>query len=279
MDSLQSLVAEKLYFARDALFSGTWLYPFRGILYFVSSPNPSLYRAMKPIVLKCLGVSAGITIFMFTTLYLPHVAFCAIFGPFAFLAAATMVVGESYALVLLVTRMFFLENVQDKIFDAILVQHGHENLVASSRQLRKDNYSGFKTVGKSLKKPLNRFGRDGMIRYILSLPLNSLPVVGTVLFLFYNGVKNGPRYHLRYFQLKEMDKRARESFVAKRKAEYAAFGVSALVLELIPIVGFISLFTSIAGAALWASDLEAPATQKAQAQQSTPEVQIETETE
>ncbi len=78
-----------------------------------------------------------------------------------------------------VTRMTY-------IVDAVLLQQGHEALVASNRTI-KSGRSGIKTIGKSLTKPLNRFSKDGLVRYIISLPLNSLPVVGTVVFLFYNG--------------------------------------------------------------------------------------------
>ncbi|EEB88255.1 hypothetical protein MPER_14010, partial [Moniliophthora perniciosa FA553] len=53
---------------------------------------------------------------MFVFTYLPQVAFCAIFsGPLAFLPAAVMVLGESYILISLVTKMFFLEAAKDKI--------------------------------------------------------------------------------------------------------------------------------------------------------------------
>ncbi|THV08065.1 hypothetical protein K435DRAFT_177979 [Dendrothele bispora CBS 962.96] len=272
MDTLQNYVSEYFGLARDGLLSGAWHYPVRGIYHFVR--YPSLHRVIAPILLRLVSVSAGITVAMFFFTYLPQVAFCALLGPFAFLAAATMVLGESYALILLVSKTFFLESAQDKLFDAVLIQQGHEELVAQSRQIKaRGTSSGFKIVGKSLTKPLNRFSKEGLIRYILSIPLNSIPVAGTIIFLFYNGIKSGPRYHARYFQLKHMDKKDRETSVNERRGAYAAsvavflplceslisssrFGAVALALELIPIVGLVFSFTSIVGAALWASDCE-----------------------
>lgn len=66
------------------------------------------------------------------------------------------------------------------------MQQGHEVLVSRGR-LVKSNRAGFKVLGKSLLKPFDRFSRDGVWRYILSLPLNSIPLVGTLFFLIYNG--------------------------------------------------------------------------------------------
>jgi len=43
-----------------------------------------------------------------------------------------------------------------------------------------------------------------MIRFLISLPLNAIPVVGPAIFFLYNGAKAGPSYHSRYFQLKAM---------------------------------------------------------------------------
>ena len=50
----------------------------------------------------------------------------------------------------------------------------------------KTNSSGMKILGKPLTMPA-QFTKDKLIRYLISLPLNSLPVIGTALFLVYNG--------------------------------------------------------------------------------------------
>lgn len=200
--------------------------------------------------------SAGITAGMFFFTYLPQVAFCAFFsGPLAFVAAAVMVLGESYAIILTVTKTFLLGNAQDRLFDAVLIQRGHEHLVENGREISV-NSSGIKKLGKAVTKPLDRFSKEGIMRYIVSLPLNSLPVVGTVLFLLYNGRKSGPASHARYFQLKKFGADARAAFVEKYRGAYTGFGASALALNLVPIVGLAFSFTTTVGAALWAADLE-----------------------
>ena len=122
------------------------------------------------------------------------------------------------------------------IVDAVLVQQGHATLVQCGRQI-KSNSAGFKVLGRSLMKPLNQFSVDGLVRYIISLPLNSFPAVGTVFFLFFNGekflwketkaqycsgIKTGPAFHARYFQLKNYDRSTREAMIKSRKGAYAA---------------------------------------------------------
>jgi len=255
--SVKSFLIEKLNetvtISRDAIVSRGWSYPILGIWYFVG--HPSLYRSVAPVIFKALLTSIGITAVLFIFTYLPQVAFCALFsGPFAFFTAALMVLGESYAVITFVSKVFFFGRVQDKIFDAVLLQQGNETLVSRGREVK--SRSGAKSLGKEITKPLNRFSKAGMLRYLISLPLNSLPVVGTAVFLLYNGVKSGPSFHARYFQMKGMDAKAREAFVAKRKGAYAAFGATALGLSLIPIAGLLFGITSTVGAALWASELE-----------------------
>ncbi|KAF8078177.1 hypothetical protein FPV67DRAFT_1402800 [Lyophyllum atratum] len=257
VETTKSVVTEKLVetatLSRDAVTSGAWSYPLLGIVYFVS--HPSLYRAVAPVIIKCIITALVITVALFVFTYLPQVAFCVLFsGPFAFIAAALMVLAESYAIIMLVSKAFFLGQAHDMIFDAVLLQQGHEQLVSRGREVK--STSGIKKLGKSISQPLNTLSKEGILRYIISLPLNSLPVVGTVLFFVYNGTQAGPSFHDRYFYLKGFDEPTRQSFVEKRRGAYTAFGATALALNVLPLVGLVFTFTSTVGAALWASELE-----------------------
>ncbi|KAF9257810.1 hypothetical protein L218DRAFT_975109 [Marasmius fiardii PR-910] len=276
METLNSFLADLSKTSQQALFSGAWIYPVHGVLYLAT--HPSIYHSVVPVVGKCLVVSLGITAGMFVFTYIPQLAFCAIFsGPLAFFPAAVMVLGESYVLSTVVTRTFFLGAIQDKIckfssafphffhrmtrfpfsliVDAVLLQKGNYMLVSRGRQVTSSS-SGMKTLGKSFMKPLDRFSKDGVLRYLLSIPLNSIPVVGTLLFLLLNGKKLGPAHHSRYFQLKGFSKETRAVFVEKNEGAYTAFGAASLALQLIPLVGTAFSITSTVGAALWANDLE-----------------------
>jgi len=52
------------------------------------------------------------------------------------------------------------------------------------------------------------------------LPLNFIPVVGTVAFIVLQGKRYGPQAHSRYFQLKGMSRMQREKHVEQRRGAY-----------------------------------------------------------
>ncbi|KAJ7168068.1 hypothetical protein C8R43DRAFT_1157545 [Mycena crocata] len=250
--AFEQQLLEILTVSRDAVLSGGWWYPFQGILYFVS--HASLYRSIFPVILKTLLTALGVTAALFMFTYLPQVAFCAVFsGPFAFATAALLVLGEAYAIIMFLSKAFFLGHAQDQLFNAVFRQQG-VNLVYVEQKGKSRSF--LQSIFKGLSKPLGRFSKEGLLRYIVSLPLNLVPMVGTVLFLLYNGAKAGPTFHARYFQAKGLSPTSRQAFVDKRKGAYTAFGAATLGLNLVPVVGPIFSLTSTVGAALWACEIE-----------------------
>lgn len=63
----------------------------------------------------------------------------------------------------------------------------------------------------------------GMIRSMVLLPLNFVPVVGTLLYVYVKGKKAGPGLHARYFQLRGLGGRDREEWVEKRRGGYTGY--------------------------------------------------------
>lgn len=106
------------------------------------------------------------------------------------------------------------------------------------------------TLPAVIKKPFAKFSPTAIIRYFLYLPLNFIPVVGTMLFIVMQGRANGPAAHARYFQLKKWSKTQRDEWVETHKAAYTSFGIPATLLELVPIAGVLFTFTNQVGAAL-----------------------------
>jgi len=256
-DVIQEEIGTAAKLGQQAIQSGGYIYPFRGIVYFAT--HPSLYKSVLPVITNLLIVSVVVLSAMFFLLYFPHVAVLAfISGPLAFIAAIPLILAESSVIILFVARVFFVSEVQDQLFDAVLLQQGHDQLVGKGRQVLKSKDKGVdvKRLGKSITKPLDKFSTEGLIRYLITLPLNAVPVVGTIVFLLYNGIKAGPGYLSRYFGLKQFTKEQRDSFVHNNHGTLTAFGATTLALQLIPIVGLGFLFTSSVGAALYASDLE-----------------------
>jgi len=115
-------------------------------------------------------------------------------------------------------------------------------------------------LGKLIKKPFAKFTPNSIIRYLLYLPLNFIPIVGTAIFIILQGKRAGPTAHQRYFQLKQWDSRQREAHIEQNRGGYTSFGVAAFLLEMVPFANLLFVFTNTVGAALWAADLEKGAT-------------------
>ncbi|KAB8356654.1 hypothetical protein FH972_024231 [Carpinus fangiana] len=192
--------------AEDGVKSGAWSYPFR--------------------------VGVGVTVAMFVFTYLPQVAVMAfVEGPLAPFSTILLVLSESSTLFNFLARGFVLGDSLVDVFDGTLVARDCEPLVAQGRTVKKSGDAMAK-LGKLVKKPFERFSPAALIRYFMYLPLNFIPVVGTVAFVLLQGRRYGPATHARYFQLKGYSDTQRKEWVDKRMGAYTGFGVPAVLLEM-----------------------------------------------
>ncbi|KAK3658508.1 hypothetical protein LTR56_001920 [Elasticomyces elasticus] len=242
--------------AEEGARSGAYLYPLKGIYYFAS--HKDLYKPLLSKLAPTLGLGAGITVFMFLFTYLPQLAVMFFTsGPLAAITAALLVLSESSTLTMVLSRALLIEDSLIDTFDGTLIGKGQTMLVEKDRQV-KSGAAGdaIGRLGKLMTKPFQKFTPTAIVRYFMYLPLNFIPVIGTVAFVALQGRKNGPSAHSRYFQLKGMNPSQKEKFVEERKGAYTSFGVAATLLEMIPIAGIFMAYTNTCGAALWAADLE-----------------------
>merc|ERR1712032_233188 len=239
---------------RDAVRSGAYLYPLKGIAYFFM--HRSLWPPLTAKLIPTVSLGLGVTAFMFAVTYVPQAAVLTLVnGPLAIVTTVLLVLSESSTIFSVLSKNFLIDDALIDTFDGTLLSRNLNSLVSTERQVKSGN-DPIGNLGKLMKKPFERFTPKAIIRYFLYLPLNMIPVVGTVLFVLLQGRKFGPTAHARYFQLKQMSKRDRDEFVGKRKAAYASFGVPAVLLELVPVLGIFFAFTNTVGAALWAADME-----------------------
>jgi len=199
-----------------------------------------------------------VTITMFFVAYIPQAALMTVIsGPWGPINAIALVLSESATITSFVLRAFLLEGALTDIFDATLVSQDQEPLVSKGRELKPGpNHEGVRKLGKALKKPVSGISYSQVVDYLLFLPLNLIPVVGTASFLIAQGRKAGPVFHTRYFQLKGYDASRREGEIQRQRGGYIGFGMSAMALNLLPLASIFFTFTSTVGAALWAADLE-----------------------
>jgi len=143
------------------------------------------------------------------------------------------------------------------LFDATMVEQGCATLVSRGRELKSaSNKTPFQRLGKLLMTPLHKLSPQSIGMYLVSLPLNLIPVVGTAAFILLQGRMAGPRYHARYFQLKMLSPQARDAFVKSHRGAYTGFGIADAILNLVPFASIPFTFTHAIGGALWAAELE-----------------------
>jgi hypothetical protein len=169
-----------------------------------------------------ITLSLGVTTLMFFVAYLPQAAIMAFTsGPIAAFSAALLTLSESSTLINLLSRTFLIEDALIDTFDGTLLSKDCTNLVSTERQIKAGGDS-IARLGKLMKKPFAKFTPNAIIRYVMYLPLNFIPVVGTVIFIFLQGKRNGPSAHARYFQLKKWTKRQQDAFVEQNRGGYTS---------------------------------------------------------
>ncbi|CAL1714143.1 unnamed protein product [Somion occarium] len=227
VQQLREEASEAARLSGQALASLAWLWPIRGIIYTVT--HPQVVLSVHKALLTSLITSTIIFLLLAFFTYIPQAAFLSIF--------TGLFIGPVLALLLIGAEG-----------QSGLVRDGKTKYASSGK---KEGIEG------ALVRPFQALSRDGFVKYLVTLPLNFVPVIGTVAFLFLNGYRGGPGWHARYFQLKGWDVNQRKRFIQKKRAEYTAFGMMTLLFTFIPLIGLVFSFTNTVGAALWAAEMEA----------------------
>ena len=223
-----------------------------------------------------LALGVGVTTAMFLLTYIPQMTLLAFTsGPLvAPVSAALLVINEASAITsfLASRNMFFglgqresssTSSVTLDTFDATLILKGHESLVSGGRELRPARggnilarLGGFVGMSKRTSFTSSNSTIDSFIRSLLYLPLNFIPIIGTIAFFALKGKRIGQNALNRYFELKGFSAREREEWLQRHEGEYVSFGVVASVLEMVPFASLGLMCTNTVGAALWASSVE-----------------------
>lgn len=91
-----------------------------------------------------------------------------------------------------------------------------------------------------------------LIIFIITLPLHLIPILGTIAFCYINGLFLAWGNQQPYFHAFGVPWQQQwNSWVSPHKSDYFAFGFSAQLLNLIPVVNFLFIFTNFVGAAIW----------------------------
>ncbi|KAG0020115.1 hypothetical protein BGZ80_004751 [Entomortierella chlamydospora] len=170
-----------------------------------------------------------------------------------------LTMGESSLLIAIIMGEVFKEKKTKGLFQTVLlkdkVQVGPLAKVTDNGAIKISTAEyGSRHHGR-MTGTTSHFGQR-MGLWLLTLPLNFIPVAGPIAFCYINGKARSQYVHRRYFDMKDMSVQEREEWIKARKSQYTTFGVIAQGLELIPFIGILFGFTNTIGAALWAADLE-----------------------
>ncbi|RYP41579.1 hypothetical protein DL767_000921 [Monosporascus sp. MG133] len=238
----------------EAARSGSYMYPFKGIVYFLT--HRALWKPFTSRIIPTLGLTIGVFGTMLFLTYVPQLAILVfVNGPLAVFTTILLILNESSTIVNLISRNFLLQDALVDTFDGTLVSRDATTIVSQGRHL-KSGGDPISRLGKMVKNPFSKFTPKALIRYIMYLPLNFIPVIGTVMFILIQGRARGESVHSRYFQLKEWSSAQQKDWLSRHTAPYMTFGTIATLLEMIPILSPFFAFTNTVGAALWAADIE-----------------------
>jgi len=242
--------------ATSAAKSGAYLYPIKGIFYYLS--HRSLWKPLLSKLAPTVILSLGVVSFVFIFTYLPQLAVLVfVNGPLAAFSTVLLCLSESSTIITFLSKNFLIQDALVDTFDGVMVARNLIAVLSEGRQLKSGNSNDpMSKLGKMLKSPFEKFTPKAFIRYVMYLPLNFIPVVGTVMFVLLQGKTRSNSVHTRYFQLKNWSGSQREAWLKENTAPYTAFGTVATLLELIPVASIFFSFTNTVGAALWAADIE-----------------------
>ncbi|KAG1472000.1 hypothetical protein G6F56_001798 [Rhizopus delemar] len=262
----------------------TFLYPFRGFLHLLHHPK----RYAGPIFVSVLKVVAASVITVIPLLrfgYGPQKSIIykvyreliepktsEAFSLSMATATAAILCSVEAATLTVQLGVYFVGSIQDRLFDSILDERKGLPNPTMDTLLVAEKVGGPAQVTDDLKKHAYLSPRDVAIIaaqmddswssfflrptiFILTLPLNILPVIGPAAFIGIQALFRTGEAHKRYFNLYHWSKAQIHRRVDARFWQYYRFGLMATVLEMIPFAGYVFIYTNQIGAAMWAMDL------------------------
>ncbi|KAF9133073.1 hypothetical protein BGX30_012430 [Mortierella sp. GBA39] len=276
---------------------GGALYPFLGIIYLFQHFRKLAPRFLKSLAYSfCVTLLVLLPLSAFTFKFqrrMIHAFLRFLFASLSFVfpslqsmtflgfslptwSAMILTMGETTLLVTLVMGEVFKREKSKGLFKSVMSynnvllgplatvehhEHKENNSDDSDDTIQVSSIAGKPVVKKRrrdvVKDASLQFGQR-IALWLATLPLNFIPVAGSVTFCYINGKAMVPDIHRRYFDMKRMTEDERKDWIRKRQADYTAFGFVSQALELVPFLGILFGFTNTIGAALWAVDLERP---------------------
>lgn len=221
------------------------LYAIKGLTFFLGHPQLWKQSALSLLLTAVVSFTSAILLFLWTLH--PQEQWFAQHLPslFAWIFAVFTVLVEIFA-VTFVYGFILLEYTKDKIFEFVLREKGYDSAVDGREVSIVSSAASYCQVDFILR----------FLLFVVSLPLNLIPVIGSLLFAWFHSTLIAWDYHIFYFELKGWRHSMQKAWILNHKAQYTSFGLQATLLHMIPFVGPFFVFSNAAGAALLAIKME-----------------------
>ncbi|TPX65323.1 hypothetical protein SpCBS45565_g05263 [Spizellomyces sp. 'palustris'] len=225
------------------------IYPIHGILYFVTHPTLWLRVICALTIALFFAVGSTVVFFVFTLKPQAHALDRLMPDWLAWILAVFLVLVEICAASLLFVAIA-LPTVADQLFDDVVSMV--TGCPAGEGSCARGCWLGCAHAGVWIVYLVVA----RLLLLLVTAPLHLLPIFGTILFLLLNGYLAAWAQHLHWFDLRGFGFTAGKKFVRSHRQAYTSFGSVAVLLEMVPVIGMLFMFTNIVGSALWAIDME-----------------------
>ncbi|KAE8994954.1 hypothetical protein PR003_g25744 [Phytophthora rubi] len=225
-------------------------YVVQGLVYFATHPRLWL-TTLCPLLLTLVMAIMSVVV-LFSIALVPQAESLEDAGVAKWLSwlLSVMLVLVEIFLVTLIYNLVIMGCYQDKIFEQVMVARGFK-----FKDMLEDE-ERHASCARACRSCCRVSLWLRLVLLIVTLPLNLLPIVGSVIYAWLNGTILAWEYHLLYFEFKNFSYGQQKAFINEHKVQYSSFGMQALLMEMIPGVGSLFVFTNAVGAALFAAHLE-----------------------
>jgi len=211
------------------------------VFFFLS--NSELVRfAVCPIISSFIFSVVSVILLFSLALYPQAIGLAQVMPNWAaWLVSVSLVLAESF-FASFVFGLIAFRKVQDKIFMKTL-------------ELKGVRLRGNQNCCRDITFDSGHLIMDIMF-FMITLPLNLFPVIGTVAFCLINGYFFGWELHQTYFNLKKMSFSEQRHHMSDNAWDYTTFGGTCIFLDLLPGFNFLLIFSNYVAAGLYAADME-----------------------
>lgn len=248
--------------------TSTALYPLKGILYFLV--HPSLWKIIIcPLIITILVFITAVVLIFSLALYPQYLLFEELTNItwLSWILAVAFCLVEIF-LILVLTFIIFFDGTRRRIYSKVFEIEGVSVRVVGTngKATTLDEETVFSSLNQycacwiivdfiecikgcifccCFDRRHCTFKIITGIIFFASLPLNLIPIIGTILFCVINGTMMAWRMHLNYFQKKELPPSVCSYILKHRFYEYMSFGTVCMLLDLIPVIDIILIYTNI----------------------------------